>query len=377
MPTLQAYWRRFVESVIAFASKYRRDIFFRTGWNILLLQVGFVAALFGIVWSTFSLLHDATIATLIDAVTQSIVSGTSLDGLSVGDALDYEKKKYMVIAGSGILASAVLFSWLVTRMALRPTQNALESQKRFISNVAHELRTPLSIIKTNTEVRLLDQTIPLDSRAVHESNLEELNRISEIINNLLSMNALLRPERMEFKKISVRPIIERAVEVLSELAVARRVELTIADVSDIPVRANAAGLEQIITNIVKNAIVYTPAGGTVKIHAEPDYYGGKMRIRVVDTGAGIDEKDLAHIFEPFYRGDFARTRRAGSGSGLGLAIVAELLKLHGGTVEIESRLGKGTNVTVSLPLRGSRPPAASFGETPRELNLHLPFTRPE
>ena len=307
-------------------------------------------------------------------MTRSIVTGTALDGFSVADALDYEKRKYMVIAGGGILVSAILFSWLITRIALRPTQKALDSQKRFISNVAHELRTPLSIIKTNTEVRLLDPTIPADSRTVHESNLEELSRISEIINNLLSLNALLRPERMEFTKIPVRPVIERSVTVLAALAAARRVDLTIEDISGIPVRANEAGLEQIITNILKNAIVYTPEGGSVKIHAEPDYYAGKMRIRIVDTGAGIAEKDLAHIFEPFYRGDFARTRRPGSGSGLGLAIVAELVKQHGGSVELESTLGIGTSVTVSLPLRGTRPVPPSPHKEGR--TLHSRFTRP-
>jgi signal transduction histidine kinase len=111
---------------------------------------------------------------------------------------------------------------------------------------------------------------------------------------------------------------------------------------------NVAALEQILTNVIKNAIHYTPSGGTVSISVDPDYRGNIV-ISVADTGMGIPEKDLMHIFEPFYRGDSSRNRESGAGSGLGLAIVSELVKLHKGRIAVESIVGKGTRVEITLP----------------------------
>ena len=111
-------------------------------------------------------------------------------------------------------------------------------------------------------------------------------------------------------------------------------------------------------NILKNAIVYTPRGGNIALTLEPDYHGS-VAISIKDSGVGIAEKDLFHIFEPYYRGDTSRTRATG-GSGLGLAIVSELVRLHRGSVRILSAVGRGTTVIVAIPAAAE----ASNAKTP-------------
>lgn len=351
----KAYWKRFAESVTGSAYKYRHDIFYRTGWNVVVLQVGFASILLVMVVASLNLLYDEIIVGLLNSIASTIASGGSptYDSISIATSLEYEKQKNMVLTGAGILIAAAIFSWLITRMALSPTRNALDSQKQFVGNIAHELRTPLSIIKTNTEVALFNERLDADTMDILRSNVEELDRISNIINNLLSMSALLRPEKMAFTNVSLGAIIDRVTELLGDLATRKDVTLEAQKSAERAVWGNAVALEQIVMNIVKNAVNYTPAGGRVLIATDTDLTG-KIELSVQDTGIGIHEKDLHYIFEPFYRGDQSRNRISG-GSGLGLAIVAELVKLHKGTITMRSTPGHGTTVIISLPPSREKP----------------------
>lgn len=352
----RAYWKRFAESATGFASRYRRDIFYRTGWNVLALQIAFALILIGIVLLSLGFLYDQVVHGLLQSLTETLASGKpSTSSFGIALDLEYDKQTSMVLAAAGILVAAAVFSWLITRIALRPTRNALESQKRFIGNVAHELRTPLAIIKTNTEVLLLERGVSASERSVHESNLEELDRISDIINNLLTMNALMNPEKVEFKDVEIAPAIERAVHVLGGLAAHKRIQVEVGGGIAGTARGNPAAVDQIITNVLKNAIAYTGDGGEVRVSVAPDYFANTIALRIQDNGIGMDENDLEHVLEPFYRSDRARTRRSGGGSGLGLAIVSELVKLHKGNLGIESKVGRGTTVTVTLPLGHAKP----------------------
>ncbi len=244
-------------------------------------------------------------------------------------------------------AITVVFGYLLARVALGPTRGALASQKQFIGNIAHELRTPLSIIKTNTEVRLMDPTITPESRAINESNVEELDRLAHIINNLLTLSGSFQPERMEFKAVDVAAVADTVVEKLSDLSKRKALEVTMRRGYASFVWGNPAGLEQILMNIIKNAITFTNRNGHVAITIE-DIANERVEIVVQDSGAGIPRADLFHIFEPFYRADISRNRARG-GSGLGLTIVSELVKMHRGKITVRSAVGRGTTVVVSLP----------------------------
>ncbi len=311
-----------MELGIAWREKYKSDLFFRTIVNIGALSAAFVLAC----------LIAFALSFLIQAVAWYIFVGILLLAL----------------------AFVVLLAWVV----LRPVRDTLHYQKLFISNIAHELRTPLSIIKTSTEVALLDHKLTPSSKQTHADVLIELDRISEIINNLLSLNRLTRPERIEFKNVDLGPLLDEVTRGLSSLARERGIEMIVKKDSYRVVWGNATALEQVMMNLIKNAISYNPkgVGGTVTISLKPDYRGSIV-LSVTDTGIGIAQNDLFHIFEPFYRADTSRSRDIKkNGSGLGLTIVNELVKVHNGRIHIQSIPRKSTTVSVFLPSGGEPDP---------------------
>ena len=259
----------------------------------------------------------------------------------------FATKEAFFAIGTGIIAVTGVLGYFVARLTLAPTRTALVAQKQFIGNIAHELRTPLSIIKTNTEVALLNADLDTALKKKLRSNVEELDRITDTINNLVSMSSFLRPEKVEFSATDLGAILDRILSALAPLAEHKNISIIVSQSPYRMVLGNSASLDQIICNILKNAIKYTSANGTVSIKIEPNYYG-VIDFVVTDTGKGIRQKDLERIFEPFYRADTSRNREHG-GSGLGLAIVSELVKLHRGRISIRSQLGRGTTVQVSLP----------------------------
>lgn len=335
--------------VTGFAHSYRFDPFFRTEVSVVALQIGFACIIFLILAAIAGTLYrDVSVA-----VTEGISKALAPDAtpISIGDAITAQlsslRSRTVAIAAFAIIGITLIFGYVIARIALQPTRDALESQKRFIGNIAHELRTPLSIIKTNTEVALMSVDITTESRKTFESTVEELDRISEIINNLLSLSASIRPERIEFSDVDLGNVIQRVMGKLTGLAQQKQLELTERMSERRSVHGNPAALEQIAMNIVKNAIVYTSRGGRILITVEP-VYPDYIEFTVQDSGTGIARKNLFRIFEPYYRVDISRTRGNG-GSGLGLAIVSELVKLHNGKITVRSAEGRGTTVTILFP----------------------------
>ncbi|MBL8158506.1 HAMP domain-containing histidine kinase [bacterium] len=353
---IQAYWKRFAASVTGFADKYQFDPFLRTQINVIGMLVAFSVFLLALIGILVDYLyHDISLA-IVTGVRDSILMGGGSSG-SVPALEDIRSDNLSAIAVITATAT-VAFGYLLTRVALSPTRNALSSQKQFIGNIAHELRTPLSIIKTNTEVTLLGETVSSETRKTLESTVEELDRLSDIINNLLSLSASVRPERIEFKPIDVGSVIGDVVRKLDGLAKLRNLEVSTKVAQSCYVLGNYSALEQILTNLVKNAINYTARGGTISVVAE-QIGASHVEIVVNDSGAGIARQDLFHIFEPFYRAEPSRNRAKG-GSGLGLAIVSELVRLHHGKITVRSAVGRGTTVVVSLPLAAIPEPAPSL-----------------
>ncbi len=254
----------------------------------------------------------------------------------------------VIVAGGAVILITTFFTYIIARLALSPTRNALRSQKQFIGNIAHELRTPLSIAKTNMEVGLMAPSLPPDVQRTFQNTVDELDRMSEIINNLLSLSALTQPERVEFSDVDLGVVVENAMRKLRGLAESRRLEVELRLSERRAAWGNMTALEQIVMNLAKNAILYSNKDGRVTVTVEP-VYPDFMELRVRDSGRGITRKDLFHIFEPYYRGDPSRQRGGSAGSGLGLTIVSELVKLHNGRITVRSAEGRGTTVTLLLP----------------------------
>ncbi len=334
--------------VIGWLNRYRIDPFFRTEVNVISLQIAFALVILSIVAGAFSVLYHNISQAIVEGMQAGIASNaSSVIAPSIVGELQQLKTENLGIIIVSIVLTTVLFGYIIARITLAPTRNALAAQKQFIGNIAHELRTPLAVLKTNTEVALLENNMQPDVKATLESNVEELDRISEIINNLVSLSALVRPERVEMSAIDLSTVVTDAVQKFSQLTKSGEHQITVRKGHDTAVWGNATALTQIVGNLLKNAITYTPRGGFIRISVEavPNNY---VELIVQDSGTGIARKDLYRIFEPFYRGDPSRTRGAG-GSGLGLAIVSELVKMHHGKITMRSAVGRGTTVSVCFP----------------------------
>jgi signal transduction histidine kinase len=318
MQTVTNFSKRCAAWAIALQARYESDLFFRTSVNIVALQAAFA-----------TLCVAAFALALLNPARGSLIF-------------------------FGVILMALLCGFLLSRFTLGPARDTARYQKLFISNVAHELRTPLSTIKTSSEVALLDDRLPQPLKDTFGEIIQELNRISEILNNLLSLNALTRPERMQFSSVDIAPIAEAVLRAHVPLARERGIKLTLRKEPGALVWGNAIALEQVMTNVVKNALSYTPeaSDGSVTISVRPAE-GAMVLFAVTDTGIGMSREDLFHIFEPFYRADVSRNRKIEqTGSGLGLTIVNEMVRVHHGRIHIESKRRKGTTVSVFLPQGG-------------------------
>lgn len=251
----------------------------------------------------------------------------------------------------GLAIATILFSILVAYFTLRPTRTALNVQKKFIGNIAHELRTPLALLKTTTEVALITEDMSPSVKEIFEDNIKEIDRISNTINNLLTFNALFAVNSMNFKKVNLPDVIEKSKQTLKSLSESRGVKMLVTGNKNIQIWGNETALEQLVNNLVKNAIIYSHKNKDCSVHISVNSdQRGHVNLFVKDRGIGIEQKEVFHILEPFYRVDKSRTNDdTGSSHGLGLTIVSEIAKQHRATVFIKSTVGEGTTIRVRFP----------------------------
>ena len=359
---MSRYWRQFAGSATGWLTKYRDDPFFQTEVNVIVLQITFAFVILLLITLSFGLLNRDVSHAIVTGVEKGLQSGTPPLSIvpSVIKDIQTIRSQNLAMVTAIVMMITALFGYIVARITLAPARSALASQKQFIGNIAHELRTPLSIIKTHTEIALLDDGMTAELKQTLNSNIEELDRISEIINNLLSLSALIRPDRMTFSRVDLSIVVTDVIEKYARLAHVGGHTITVNKATDAYIWANETAIQQIVGNVLKNAISYTPRHGTITISTAPSP-NGFVELSVQDSGIGIARKDLFRIFEPFYRTDQSRTRAQG-GTGLGLAIVSELVKLHKGKINIRSAIGRGTTITVYLP---AAPVQAKVGTSER------------
>lgn len=223
-----------------------------------------------------------------------------------------------------------------------------ERRKKFVSNVSHELRTPIASMKIISET--LTHSKPKDIEVYHDFMMDidgELTRLSHIIDTLLNLVNLEKDELdLEYQMVNVNNVLRRCIHTLRPLAEQKQIDLEYMEVEQVMNMMDANKVAQCVINIVNNAIKYTPQGGYVGIQL----YGTKddVIIKVRDTGIGIPEEDLPHIFDRFYRVDSARARETG-GSGLGLSIAYQIVTLHQGRINVHSEVNAGTTFYIILP----------------------------
>jgi len=230
-----------------------------------------------------------------------------------------------------------------------------ETMRRdFVANVSHELRTPLSILRGYLETLLENpKQPPAELLRIFEVMERHSNRLNLLVDDVLSLARLEGPG-LELDLTSVRPaLFLRGIMRDWEKKFAAKSLAVELDASDDlpPLQADEARLQEVIYNLLDNAVKYSPAGGKISVRASND--DRQVTFSVSDNGPGIPARDLPRIFERFYRADKARHRELG-GTGLGLSIVKHIAHLHRGQVKAESEIGQGTTVRVSLPLAATQ-----------------------
>jgi cell cycle sensor histidine kinase DivJ len=258
-------------------------------------------------------------------------------------------------------------------------ERANVAKSRFLATISHELRTPLNVIIGFSEMLLKEDTMMLDARR----RQDYAKHINDSGHHLLSVvNGILDMSKIETGDFPITPepfepaeVIDHCCELLRQRAHDAGIDLAVRLPAGLPeIVADKRALKQIVLNLLSNSIKFTDRGGCVTVSARAD--GMQLALAVEDTGVGISEDDLPRLGEPFFQARTAYDRRH-DGTGLGLSIVRGLVALHGGQLEIRSRLGKGTQVHVRLPLDCERAfPAAGQSKISQHLRAGRPAAAP-
>jgi two-component system, OmpR family, sensor histidine kinase ArlS len=241
----------------------------------------------------------------------------------------------------GKLASTL--NWMISRL-----ETAFRKQRQFAADASHELRTPLAIIQAESSLSLDKRRTQAEYRKSLELVSQEVSYMAEIIGKLLLLARSESPdEPASFQEVNVRDLLTELSSDMESLAQEKGLAFSFGQLDNLTVKGDRLKLRQLFLNILDNAIRYTPSGGAVSgslVRKDSNAF-----VTVCDTGVGIPPEHLPHIFDRFYRVDTARSRGDG-GSGLGLAIASSIVKLHGGEIQVESQVGKGSAFYISLPL---------------------------
>ena len=225
--------------------------------------------------------------------------------------------------------------------------NSFRQTRQFSADAAHELQTPLTILKGEIEVALRSPRSPEEYRGVLQSNLEEIDRISSLVAGLLLLARADRGVlRLDLQPVKLEELLEEVGEQMRRLAENQAVSLDYGLMEPASIQGDREHFKRLLVNLIDNAIKYTPAGGKVTLSLRCD--GKWARVGISDTGMGLSADEQEQIFNRFYRAAEARSQRGG-GAGLGLSIAQSIAVAHGGRIEVESTPGQGSTFTVSLP----------------------------
>jgi two-component system sensor histidine kinase ResE len=271
--------------------------------------------------------------------------------------------KLHVRSGVWSVVMTPLYSWEAVRGAVAVLRDVTEEhrldklRKDFVANVSHELRTPLSMLQGYSEALLDDiAATPEERKELAQVIHDESLRMGRLVRDLLDLARMEAGHlEMNFRNVDVSALVKRMHRKFAALAKEQDIQLGIG-LPEAPLllqHADEDRLEQVLTNLLDNAIRHTPAGASIRIRADraamPD--GAKaVLIEVEDEGQGIPPEDVPYVFERFYKADKARTRGTSGGTGLGLAIVKNIVEAHRGTVSVRSQVGRGTTFSIRIPV---------------------------
>ena len=256
----------------------------------------------------------------------------------------------LMIINGGILFMAGALSYFLAGKTLQPIQDMMDEQNRFISDASHELKTPLTSLKTAMEVFLRGKKKNLnDAKTIIGESIVEVNKLQSLSESLLQLAQYQNPNgHTLFEQILISDVVNKAVSNIKPIAKKKNIMIK-TDVEDRKIKGNKYSLEDLFKILLDNAVKYSQVNTSVSIISKKT--DGYIEIEVKDQGIGIDDKDLPRIFERFYRADIARTKNSHDGYGLGLSIAKKIVEIHHGSIGVKSKVKQETTFIVRLPIK--------------------------
>ncbi len=289
------------------------------------------------------------------------LGGQTLVALAAGDALELDDQYAdlllrFTVAAILALGAVALGGWWLARKSVEPVEAAFTRMRRFMADAAHELRTPMAVLRGRADVALRRSRDPDDYRAALAGIADEARRLGGILENVLT---IARADAGDWPVVRARLFLDDlvldAAAAARVLGAGKGVQVEVEGLEEAPVLGDAALLRQLLMILLDNAVKFTPAGGEVRVGVTRR--GEDVVASVSDTGPGIPPHQLPHVFERFFRGDPARARS--TGAGLGLSIARWIADAHEGEIAVVSPAGGGTRIEVTL--RASTAPAPPAG----------------
>jgi signal transduction histidine kinase len=290
----------------------------------------------------------------------TLSSGLPRVAVAVADQVELEDRYAALIAsfGAAALVAVVLVAFggsFLVQKSLLPVERSIAHMRRFMADAAHEMRTPLTVIRSRAEVALLKPREVGEYVDAMRGVEAETQRLGRIVEDLLTLARADAGERsVERRRVFLDDIVSDAAGAARAMAQARGVELTVDEFEESAVEGDAALLRQLAMLLLDNAVKFTPAGGHVSLRVGT--VDGRSTLTVEDNGPGISTDQLPYIFDRFYRGDLARSRgiigSSADGAGLGLAIAKWIVEAHDAEIRVHSAAGAGTRMSVIFPPAG-------------------------
>lgn len=287
----------------------------------------------------------------IHATSFTTSSGTRYIALAAADRVELEDRYASLIGAFGGAALAALLlvalgGWVLMRKSTAPVEAAMAQMRRFMADAAHELRTPIAVLRTRAEVALQRERDPAAYIQTLARVEEEAQRLGAIVNDLLTLaHADAGEWPVAHERLFLDDIALDAAEAAHVLARQRGVTVEVGAFEESPIIGDRALVRQLLMQVLDNAVKFTPEGGRVRVDVSAS--NGSSTVVVADTGIGIPEAQITHVFDRFYRAENARERAPGAG--LGLSIARWIATAHAATVSLESIPGTGTTVTLRFP----------------------------
>ncbi len=259
----------------------------------------------------------------------------------------------LLVVNLGICGASALAGYILAGRTLKPIADMIDEQNRFITDASHELRTPLTALKSEIEVNLRDKNLTLtQAKKLLESNLEEVNNLQTLSDGLIKLTQYQKGDNgLTVGDVSLAALINEAVKKVTHAAKIKHIAIVDAT-ADYIFEGNKPTLIELFIILLDNAIKYSPKQTTIRVTSEKA--DTHILIHITDQGMGIDEEDLPHLFDRFYRADKSRTKSHHiAGYGLGLPIAKQIVDKHNGSIKVQSKLSKGTTFTIQIPLKHS------------------------